>query len=1216
MSTMKKVISLVLCVAMLVGTFALVGNVAPVAEATEGTAGIKSYADLVTQYGTNVGADGLTDGFVYFGAEVLEADGKPTDHYVMPGDELTVRLYFKSNMYCSEPYIIELFDNKFFDVKLPAGTEGVSIDADGYTSGFAGAPKNTNHPMIKQNGSGHTITSKNIKSIGWIKNFCGFSSTYLAETDLVQSNTATNITVSNKVYTMQSDEWLVSYKVKVKDGLADGTTGIMDSPDELWPVSLNPQGKHDSRRKAYVNVRHITTPNINTQSDLGGTAGTMAANLDNGALDHVILDDMYHEFTIGEGEATTYTATFYAEDQETVILQNTEYEPGQSVEFPESVENQLGWAMVKEGVTAPGTILYPSADGEYEYTAKAADVSFLRVLTTDKFPVKFGLGQKPTGVVDGVTTYDVTVNEDKLPEGMTFLPDEWVLQIELPIGQPFDLTQIPDDAVVKEGNEITGWDTSTVAPPSTITDGTIITLNVVNGAMNTDVTVSSTALWNPAKYTITFYLNEEAYNNGDAPLRVIEDVLYNDNVIYNGQDADGNSYNIENTVTDKKFAGWINAETGELFVSGPNPGKFTYGDDIVLYAAWEEYANSATFMARNYATGEWYEAKRYIYRQEVAEGAQAVVTKTEIINALSLSCSNSDTTVMYLYNVNPDTIAAGADHSEYIVPGILEVAPGVYYAPEAGISYTGNQVFYIATTYACNVTWMAPAYDEATNTFDEANATVIAEENVRTALHAGVGNPYAATSKLTQSIATPTGYALAGWKDVATGELVTLNENGAYEIDAQTKSATLMAVYELVEYPVAFNLRNSDTPDVVMLNGTVTLGGEIVIEGAEFTFNGEASVLPEIGVANEDQADGGYDLPEGYTFAGWTLGYGSSATAAEFPVQLTAQMIRENFANGAIYFNATWEAKEYTLKFFITNAEEEEELFATYTVKAGEDIATYRTVTAEIAAAVNEKAPEGKVFSNIWYNKETEAPDTTTRMPAKDVSYYAIYSTATVKVYVDYNHLAEKDLSQSLQLFKVEGREILLYGEDTALVREEAPYYNRSFQTVVMRSLITLKPADPSEVIGWNIYHVGAGEDPYTAEWKEGINDDGTTIAKTTLIFQPIWLAHKDMLFRVYDTDGNIAIALGKNFKTYFWNSGEIVSSINETAINRNTDLYFAYILTMSIEGFDWNEFFNIEMWQGLSLRFDPFAIPRSWLTWEGFKGIFEAIGNALGSLL
>lgn len=1215
MSTMKKVISLMLCVAMLIGTFAIVGNVAPVASAEElsgapleGT-NIDSYESLVAQYGTKVGADGLTDGFVYVGAEIIEANGKVTDHYVKPGDELTVRIYVKSNMYCGELYVQTLFDNTFFDIKTPAGTEGVKLDANGYTSGYKGGVKNVNHPMVLRNNIGHTITTIPVNKVAKIANNCGFTAEYIAKMDLVKSNTATDNQTSNKVYTMDSDEWLFSYKVKVKEGLADGTTGLMESPKEIWNSVTNSKGQK-IRMDAYVPVMHISTEGVTT---LQHVTGTMEDKLDSGILDYFIFDDLNHTFTIGEGEATKYTATFYAEDQETVIDQNKEYNAEDKAVFPEAVENQIGWAIVREGSTAPGTILYPSEDGTYDYTMKEADVDFLRVLSTSKFPVKFALGQNLIGV-DPETKeklYDITVYEDKLPEGMKFIKDEWVIQIDLPIGQPFDLATIPDDAVVKTGNEITGWDTTTVAPPSTIVDDTIITLNVVNGAMGSDITVSSKAIWNPSLYTVNFYLNKDAVEG--EPLKTLTDIKFNDRILFDKiVDAEtGKTYTINQLVADKKFAGWKNAADDQL-ISAIDNIQFTYDDDLNLYADWSEYKNQAVFMVRDYENGKWVEFDRFI---DQADGEKATVSANEVKSVLSAACADEDITLQYLFTADPDKVTDG-NYDAITVKGV-QVAQGTYYAP--AIEYSGVKTYYIATTLDYEVTWKAPAYDEKTNAFDDANATVILAETVKTAAHAGNGDPYAAASKLTQAPAAPTGYALAGWKDAATGEAVTLNENGAYVAGGKNRSVTLIATYELVKYPVAFNLRNGASPDIVMLDGTVTLGGSIEIKDAKFTLNGKASALPEIGLANDKQPAGGYTLPDGYKFAGWTLGFGANAEAVTFPVKLTADMIRKNFANGALQINATWEAQEYTLSFYITavkDGENVEELYATYKVKAGDDIASYRNVTAEIAADINAKAPVGKVFSLIWYNKETNEPDTSlTKMPAKDVAYYATYRVSTVSVYVDYNYLADADLNQTLQLFKVDGVEILLYGDDIAKVREEKPYYNRSFETVVKRAPITVSPADPSEVIGWNIYHVAPGEDPKTAEWKPGVNNDGSTIATSTLIFQPIWLAHKDMFFRIYDTDGNLAQALGKNFKTYFWNAGAIVESSKDTPINKNTGLYLAYILTMSIENWNWSEFFNIEMWQSLTIRFDPFPIPRSWLTWEGFKGLLEAIGNALGSL-
>ena len=178
---LKKSLAMFLCLSMVMG-MALVSGVisAPVASAAaevgsirtvkSATAkndgiistkveGIPTYNELVASYGTNVGTDGLTDGFLYIGAEYYEADGKLTDYYVQPGDTLTARVYVKSNMYTADATIISLFDNTLWDVKKAA--EGVDkFDKNGYTSGWV-TNGNANHPAWTTNGYTNAVTSIN-----------------------------------------------------------------------------------------------------------------------------------------------------------------------------------------------------------------------------------------------------------------------------------------------------------------------------------------------------------------------------------------------------------------------------------------------------------------------------------------------------------------------------------------------------------------------------------------------------------------------------------------------------------------------------------------------------------------------------------------------------------------------------------------------------------------------------------------------------------------------------------------------------------------------------------------------------------------------------------------------------------------------------------------------------------------------------------------------
>lgn len=277
------------------------------ASAAEGVSKIDSYASLVSNYGTAIGDDGLTDGFVYVGTEFYEEDGSLTDYLVNPGDKLTVKVYLKSNMYTSDCNLITLFDNTFFDVKIV--DDYAPTDADGYTSDHRSAVINDNHPMVSSHGITHTITSIDVPRAKWIANICGFSEAYLNSVDLVQNASVININKADTPYEMTSDEWVFSYYVHVKDDLDEGTKGIVESPEALWQSSINPAtGKHDQRKHAKVPVRHITE-NVENASDF---KTQMGSEMDKGTLDYFIINDMYHEFTI-EGDSVPDVTDEYEE---------------------------------------------------------------------------------------------------------------------------------------------------------------------------------------------------------------------------------------------------------------------------------------------------------------------------------------------------------------------------------------------------------------------------------------------------------------------------------------------------------------------------------------------------------------------------------------------------------------------------------------------------------------------------------------------------------------------------------------------------------------------------------------------------------------------------------------------------------------------------------------------------------------------------------------
>ncbi|MBQ2841715.1 MAG: hypothetical protein IJE72_01610, partial [Clostridia bacterium] len=169
MSKIKRALSAFLAIAIVFGMFScLAPTAAPIASAEGATTGatttvksataandgietldkvtgIMSYNDLVKDYGTATGADGLTDGFIYVASEYYEYDesGKEvlTDYNVQPGEKLNVKVYIKSNMYTGEGYIISFYDNSVWDVKIVA--DGVTPDANGYTNNFASGVVNS-----------------------------------------------------------------------------------------------------------------------------------------------------------------------------------------------------------------------------------------------------------------------------------------------------------------------------------------------------------------------------------------------------------------------------------------------------------------------------------------------------------------------------------------------------------------------------------------------------------------------------------------------------------------------------------------------------------------------------------------------------------------------------------------------------------------------------------------------------------------------------------------------------------------------------------------------------------------------------------------------------------------------------------------------------------------------------------------------------------------
>ncbi len=281
----KKSVSMLLCLTLLATAFCIPGLIS---SASEGWSSISSYDEL----------SGIYDDFVYIGTEVYETDyegNNPvlTDYRVKAGDWLEVRTYIKSDHYIGDTSIVSLFSNDFFDVKDPNGTMSGSNE---YYSG----------ELYTVNDMHHVVESRDIRAqvnTKPVSEFTALTKTsnieYPEMYDAVMVNTTHGTSDNNLAGDYVSDYWVYSYKVQVKYDLADGMTGSISSPLELWQSAINEStGQYDRRKRSYV---YLSPEKIGYETDevLYSQCDIMA-DIMNGVCEmNVIIDDMNHEFIIG-----------------------------------------------------------------------------------------------------------------------------------------------------------------------------------------------------------------------------------------------------------------------------------------------------------------------------------------------------------------------------------------------------------------------------------------------------------------------------------------------------------------------------------------------------------------------------------------------------------------------------------------------------------------------------------------------------------------------------------------------------------------------------------------------------------------------------------------------------------------------------------------------------------------------------------------------------
>lgn len=1128
MSTFKKVISLVLCLSMLTGVFAVLG--APIASAvnistvkTPVTHTVRSVAELNKQYGDR--------GYYYLGLEFYEygADGKTTtlsDGYVDPGQTLQVKIYMKTSFFFNQADTYYAFDRNFFDISNGGersedktknnganalSTEQNPTDIKYFTEGPKGkrgapvyyafnADLSSNEDYVLSDGADATASlSFALKRI-WAGNDTdyftdalgdaeatskiGFNLSTVRGWDLCEmtsikpsidtdADTDADTDVA-KNFKLDSNEAVYSFDIKVRQydsensttELANGTTGSSTLRLDMFKLygKINPDDSNIQYRKGDVSVSSTET---GTANNMLYTDLINANNFD--------FTDCNWTFVIGANPVTAgkYSATFI--DASGEILSSGNYEENATVTPPAVTKENaelVAWVDTATGekltMTESGSVVIPKKNGVYK-----------PVFSDDKFKITFELDG---GKLNGQATYVK----------------------EVAYGEVVNLKEL---VPVKEHNELAAWFIKT---------------------------------------------------------------------------GPGNGY--------------ISKTDGTY--------KHESVDDITISAIWSKTKYVITFKIKDYSTGNW---KEYTTKSGYYEDAG--INVNEIVNGIKASDANwsgelaDNLTGVY----DLDEPKKDDDTQKVTVP---QKQTGT-------IKFTSTTTYYIHTSVKYTLTVKVPTYDSENNTFTTTYTDLVTNTKVTAAANTGAYTytvPVASINDVVEKPANGT-YELASWTD-ADGKPFTFTEKGAKFNITPEHGPVIVATasYKPYEYQVGFYTQNISK---VLYTLPAKVGEEIDLTKGELKYMADKETpvatykFPAEGVESSQQADGAKNwAPAGYRFDGWYLTNKASeqteATKLTFPLEITQSMVAGanpitmnplNFdsTKKTLMFYPKWTAIEYPVTFYITNAANEQVIYEAMNMNlpVNTNISSYiNSVDAEIRADINAKAPEGKTFT-IWQAESAY-------VLAGGMDVFAQYTDTTFAIYIDLNNGREGSKPSSY------GNAV--YGTDPEFESEDGTVLGAGMAIRKKPMYDNDKPIGNYEIIGWKVFYL---EDPADInspdKWKEGYSPNGERKAYAPIVYQAQWISHDDLLFRTYDTAGNLYSVLSKDFKRYYWSNNTSCDK-SAASINAFPDTQFVAFITPSLENFEWSGFFSADMWSKVSLRFDAKGLANDTFSPENIAALIRLL--------
>ncbi len=345
---LKKTVSYLLIAVLILCSAPLAGFIGLETDNSQKAAAFHDYGE--SQVKTYEEVDALYDKFVYVGIDVIEVENDQlTDGYVQPGDWLEYRMTVLSDLYIGTIYPIVTYDKEFFDVRVVSKMESPTTDSwtrNDYEPDSLLTHNellNADHPCIysDENPCNYRLSSAPMEIF---KNRLAGIPMFpldLDSLDCVQPRVSLNIRENNNVspWSMTENEWVLSWYVRVKEDLPDGMLGESKSVIDLWRFGTDEVSSYDSGRPGDITT--TTDPTI-----YFGQAYNMTAARRYGVLEHLILEDTYHELRIGENDVSQeiYHIDYRVDGS---YYDSQSYYEGDVIELPEDPEKEgyifAGW---------------------------------------------------------------------------------------------------------------------------------------------------------------------------------------------------------------------------------------------------------------------------------------------------------------------------------------------------------------------------------------------------------------------------------------------------------------------------------------------------------------------------------------------------------------------------------------------------------------------------------------------------------------------------------------------------------------------------------------------------------------------------------------------------------------------------------------------------------------------------------------------------------